>query len=115
MEPVDTMNLAAMSLPPMKKEEEKEEEEVQIETNDVKLMLFPSQIHKLSCLLSLLAHMRDLVERLMDMESPQPLNSMEWKAQLQYRFAKENRGVGVKVGYFAHKSIILTAFNFIFD
>jgi dynein heavy chain len=97
MEPVDTMNLAAMSLPPMKKEEEKEEVEEKVEPTEVKLMLFPSQIHKLSCLLSLLAHLRDLVEGLLVMESPSPIQSLDWKSQLQYRFAKENRGVSVKV------------------
>ncbi|XP_053409232.1 uncharacterized protein LOC123561373 isoform X4 [Mercenaria mercenaria] len=96
MEPIDTMNLAAMSLPPMKKEEEKEEVEEKLEPTEVKLMLFPSQIHKLSCLLSLLAHLRDLVEGLLVMESVSPLQSLDWKSQLQYRFAKENRGVSVK-------------------
>ena len=62
MEPIDTMNLAAMSMPPMKKEEEEQrlaqQEEARVDTTEMRLMLFPSQIHKLSCLLALLAHLR---------------------------------------------------------
>ena len=99
MEPVDTMNLAAMSLPPVKKEGTPQvEEETPADTTDLRLMLFPSQIHKLSCLLALLAHMRDLVERLLVMESSHPLSSLDWRSQLQYRFNKENKGVSIKVG-----------------
>lgn len=97
MEPIDTMNLAAMSLPPMKKEEEKDEVIEKTEPTEVKLMLFPSQIHKLSCLLALLAHLRDFVEGLLVSESPSPIQSLEWKSHLHYRFGKENKSVSVKV------------------
>ena len=99
MEPIDTMNLAAMSLPPVKKEgTPQDKEESPIDTTELRLMLFPSQVHKLSCMLALLAHMRDLVERLLVMDSSSLLSSLEWRSQLQYRFNKETKGVGIKVG-----------------
>ena len=102
MEPIDTMNLAAMSLPPVKKEGTPiEKKESPADTTDLRLMLFPSQVHKLSCLLAVLAHMRDLVERLLVMESSKPLSSLDWRSQLHYRFNKENKAVSIKVrGFF---------------
>ncbi len=48
-EPVDTMNLGSIPLV-VKKEEESEEEE-EADQNDLRLMLFPSQIHKISNLI----------------------------------------------------------------
>ena len=39
-----------------------EGEEPTVVPPEVKLMLFPSQVHKLTSLLSLLAHLRDLVQ-----------------------------------------------------
>ena len=99
MEPIDTMNLAAMSLRPVKKEESPQQKEGSpVDTADLRLMLFPSQVHKLSCLLALMAHMRDLVERLLVMDSSHILSSLDWRSQLQYMFNKENKGVTIKVG-----------------
>ena len=99
MEPIDTMNLAAMSLPPVKKEgTPQEKEETPVDTTELRLMLFPSQVHKLSCMLALLAHMRDLVERLLVMDSGSLLSSMEWQSQLQFKFNKETKGASIKVG-----------------
>ena len=98
MEPIDTMNLAAMSLPPVKKEGTPDvKEESPMDTTDLRLMLFPSQVHKLSCMLAVLAHMRDLVERLLTMECSQPLSSLEWRSQLKYKFNKENKNVMIQV------------------
>ncbi|XP_052258855.1 uncharacterized protein LOC127863384 isoform X2 [Dreissena polymorpha] len=101
MEPIDTMNLAAMSMPTMKKEGELAALEVEaaaakLEVSEMRLMLFPSQIHKLSCLLALLAHLRDYVEMLLSLESPSPITSLEWRSHLQYRFNKETRAVKIK-------------------
>ena len=109
MEPIDTMNLAAMSLPTIKKEEEPEEEEVvKVEPTELRLMLFPSQIHKLTCLLALLAHLRDYVERLLCLDCSSPLSSLDWKSHLQYAFSKENKAVSVKVKYFKAHSFNLS-------
>lgn len=46
----------------VKKEEEEQQVEV-IEQADIRLMLFPSQIHKIGCLISLLTYHRDLLQR----------------------------------------------------
>ncbi|XP_070202269.1 uncharacterized protein [Littorina saxatilis] len=99
--PIDTMNI---SLPTMEKAEEVPEETAdregedgeEAEREELKLMLFPSQIHKLTNLLSLLSHMRNLVQRLIDMSPRQPPGmSFDWKSQLLYSFEEENRGVTV--------------------
>ena len=101
--PVDTMNI---SLPVLKEAEEGGEEganrkgDVEEEMEEeMKLMLFPSQIHKLTSLVSLLSHLRDLVQRLIDM-APRvpPAKSFDWRSQLLYFFEEEPRGVTVQVG-----------------
>ena len=100
--PVDTMNI---SLPVLKEAEEGGEEganrkgDVEEEMEEeMKLMLFPSQIHKLTSLVSLLSHLRDLVQRLIDM-APRvpPAMSFDWRSQLLYFFEEEPRGVTVQV------------------
>jgi len=41
-----------------------EEERVElVDQADIRLMLFPSQIHKISCIIALLAYYRDLMQR----------------------------------------------------
>ena len=76
MESKDTMNLDAMSLPPVKKEgTPQEKKETPVDTTELRLMLFLSQVHKMSCMLALLAHMRDLVERLLVMDTSSLLSS----------------------------------------
>lgn len=102
--PVDTMNI---SLPALKEADETAEEggdrkgDVEEETEEeMKLMLFPSQIHKLTCLVSLLSHLRDLVQRLIDMSPRQPpAMSFDWRSQLLYFFDEETRGVNVQVSW----------------
>ena len=83
----------------VKKEEEEEEEEI-VDAADVKLMLFPSQLHKISTLIAVLAHKRDLLERLEEqhrMGQKQLSNSLIWKMQLNYVFDKDHHTVQVKV------------------
>ncbi|GFS27875.1 dynein beta chain, flagellar outer arm [Elysia marginata] len=68
-----------------------EGEEQEVVPPEVKLMLFPSQVHKLTSLLSLLAHLRDLVQRLIDISDQRlPTESFDWKAQLRYEFEPVN-------------------------
>ena len=101
--PVDTMNI---SLPVLKEAEEGGEEganrkgDVEEEMEEeMKLMLFPSQIHKLTSLVSLLSHLRDLVQRLIDMApGVPPAKSFDWRSQLLYFFEEEPRGVTIQVG-----------------
>lgn len=95
--PMDTMNI---SLPVLKelgdtKDSNKHTAE---EEGDVRLMLFPSQIQKLTGLLSLLAHLRDLVQRLIRISSQRsPAASFDWKSQLLYTFGEESRSVTISV------------------
>ena len=64
-EPVNTMDLGnTFNQLIIKKDEEEEEERVEfIEQADIRLMLFPSQIHKIGCLIALLTYYRDLLQR----------------------------------------------------
>ena len=98
-EPVDTMNLGMIPIV-VKKEEESEEEE-EDEQSDLRLTLFPSQIHKISNLIALLAHQRDLLQRLGEMKEDNAngkiAESLEWRSQMQYLFDTESRIVQAKV------------------
>nr|KAG5694043.1 hypothetical protein BaRGS_025622 [Batillaria attramentaria] len=97
--PVDTMNI---SLPVLKEAEDVAdgddrkgdlEDEGQAE---LKLMLFPSQIQKLTSLIAYLSHLRDLLQRLIEMSPRQsPGMSFDWRSQLLYSFSEENRSVTV--------------------
>ena len=100
-EPVNTMNLGTIVLM-MKKEVESEEEEDAHQT-DLRLTLLPSQIHKISNLIALLAHQRDLLLRLAELKrgnfDGKIAESLEWKSQIQYLFDTESRIVQAKVNY----------------
>ncbi|KAL3885754.1 hypothetical protein ACJMK2_025795 [Sinanodonta woodiana] len=97
MEPIDTMNLSGAQ-PLVKKEAvvAESEETIKMQNAEVRLMLFPSQIQKLNSLLALMAHQRDLVEKLLDTENDLPAESLTWRTQLQYSFIKDTRTVPVK-------------------
>ena len=100
-EPVNTMNLGSVVLM-MKKEVESEEEEDADQT-DLRLTLLPSQIHKISNLIALLAHQRDLLLRLAELRrsgfNGKIAESLEWKSQIQYLFDTESRIVQAKVNF----------------
>ena len=113
-EPVDTMNLGMLPLV-VKKEEESEEEE-EADQSEPRLMLFPSQIHKISNLIALLAHQRDLLQRfgelIEDDASGKIAESLEWRSQMQYLFDKESRIVQAKVCF--QKVVLLHFFLHIY-
>ncbi|XP_071095883.1 uncharacterized protein [Haliotis cracherodii] len=96
MQPLDTMNILVP--------EEKKESVVVVETvveeddkTEVKLMLFPSQIQKLTCLLALLAHLRDLIHRLMELAATQaPATTFDWKCQMMYNFKEDTKAVTIQ-------------------
>ncbi|XP_069115919.1 uncharacterized protein [Argopecten irradians] len=97
LEPVDTMNiLAAPPITTYNKKEEAKEEAPQGDTADMKLMLFPSQIQKLTSLLALLAHVRDFLERMIEADDTAALSGFEWRSHLRFYFSKDNRAVNVK-------------------
>ncbi|KAK7479591.1 hypothetical protein BaRGS_00029140 [Batillaria attramentaria] len=97
--PVDTMNI---SLPVLKEAEDVadgDDRKGDLEDEgqeELKLMLFPSQIQKLTSLIAYLSHLRDLLQRLIEMSPRQsPGMSFDWRSQLLYSFSEENRSVTV--------------------
>ena len=97
--PVDTMNILDMPSDP-KKEEGEQLESGELEESDVmespKQLHLPSHMHKISSLIGLLAHQRDLLQRLQTAQGS-PRDSFEWSSQLQYRVSSDTGGVEVKV------------------
>ncbi|KAI0240664.1 hypothetical protein LSAT2_008589 [Lamellibrachia satsuma] len=98
-EPVDTMNLMDIPIVPKKDEEgeqDKKEKEDDAESDGLKMQLFPSQIHKISSLIGLHAHQRDLLQRLQTSQGD-TRQSFEWASQLQYHFSPEPCCVSIEV------------------
>ena len=98
-EPVDTMNLMDIPIVPKKDEEgeqDKKEKEDDAESDGLKMQLFPSQIHKISSLIGLHAHQRDLLQRLQTSQGD-TRQSFEWASQLQYHFSPEPCSVSIEV------------------
>lgn len=62
-EPVNTMDLGDTFNKLIVKKEEEEQQIEFIEQADIRLMLFPSQIHKIGCIIALLTYYRDLLQR----------------------------------------------------
>ncbi|KAK2190793.1 hypothetical protein NP493_68g02023 [Ridgeia piscesae] len=96
-EPVDTMNLLEIPIVAKKDEDEDQEEEdkeVDAMSEQQKQLLFPSHIHKISSLIGLFAHQRDLQQRLQ--ASQCTAESFEWTSQLQYHFSTESQSVSIQ-------------------
>ena len=102
------MNLEAMPIINAKKEEsvhilaEVEHEKVKEEQQkqNQKHMLLPSQIHKISAMVALLAQQRERLLRLQqgyEDSNTAMIESFDWKTQLLYEFDESSRGVNVKV------------------
>ncbi|XP_055866060.1 uncharacterized protein LOC106055129 isoform X2 [Biomphalaria glabrata] len=82
--PLDSMS---MIVAPTEVKDNVRAEEIYQKKKEQKLLLFPSQIHKLTSLLSLFAHLRDLVQRLLEIaKNGSPEDSFDWKCQLIYDF-----------------------------
>ncbi len=99
------IGLPAMKVQSDYEVEDEEEEKVHVPDDhaDIKLLLFPSQIHKLTSLLALLAHMRDLIHRLSKIAVIQaPATSFDWKCQMMYSYKQETKTVPIKVSYIPH-------------
>ncbi|XP_064650622.1 uncharacterized protein LOC135502065 isoform X3 [Lineus longissimus] len=94
-EPLDTMNLTDILTSIETKQEEVEEA---VDNSDVRLMLFPSQIQKISHVISILAHQRDLLLRLQAAaeDSDNLDGSFDWQSQLKYIFVEESRDILIK-------------------
>ena len=69
-----------------------------------KQLHLPSHFHKISSLIGLLAHQRDLLQRL-EAAQGSPRESFEWASQLQYRVSSESGNVEVKVWTFISLSV----------
>ncbi|KAK6172547.1 hypothetical protein SNE40_016179 [Patella caerulea] len=72
-------------------------DEVDKVPEDLRLLLFPCQIDKLTSILALLAHQRDMISRLIDVSrNASPAKSFDWRSQLQYSYLTDNKTVKVK-------------------
>lgn len=95
------MNISA--LPVVSQKTEESDPTVQLDEVDpveLKLMLFPSQIHKIASLIALICHQRDLLQRLQQLHLASNVaagDHFEWKSQLHYSFKEEERGVQIQV------------------
>lgn len=95
----DTLTLTPQLLPPPTLSSQREGQDTEdSQPEKLKLLLFPGQIQKLSSLLALLSHLRDLVHRLLaSPHTSKPLQSFHWKAQLLYTFSTDTRSVHIQV------------------
>lgn len=101
---LDTMNLNALptAAQPKVKEAVSEVVEEEIESEDLKLILFPSQIQKVSSLITVIAQQREKLTVLqdeLDKLSQKALLSetLAWRAQFHYNFDEDTHDVHVKV------------------
>lgn len=93
------MNLSAMPIV-QKKEEEPEVVVKKVEPVEVKLMLFPSQIQKISSVIAAIAQAREKLirfQRELTEGGATPLcEGHEWKTQFRYTFDAESKGIHIK-------------------
>ena len=97
--PVDMMNIAALLLM-SKATTAKETTEESVDSAEAKLMVLPSQIHKIAALVSLLCQQQDLLRRLQEMQrqSNVPLSGQfTWRSQLQYTCKEDSKMVDIQV------------------
>ncbi|XP_033641711.1 dynein beta chain, flagellar outer arm-like [Asterias rubens] len=94
--PMDTMKVV---LPPERPKVKVKVEE-KIDKSELQLMLFPGQIQKISNLITLLAHQRDLLQRLIDKQDEikgSLQDSFEWRSHLRYVWNESTMGLSVKM------------------
>jgi dynein heavy chain len=93
------MNLGSIPVSSSRERDQKQPVH-QIDSSQLKLMLFPGQIQKISSLIALLAHQRELMTRLDQRHQDSNLSLVDdfmWKSQLQYYFTNDTKQVPVKV------------------
>ncbi|XP_022099208.1 dynein beta chain, ciliary-like [Acanthaster planci] len=94
--PLDTMKVV---LPPERPKVKVKVEE-KIDKSELQLMLFPGQIQKISNLITLLAHQRDLLQRLIDKQDEMKgslLESFDWRSRLRYIWNETSNNLSVKL------------------
>ncbi|KAH9514965.1 hypothetical protein Btru_021540, partial [Bulinus truncatus] len=91
--PLDSIS---MIRPPSEERTDDRAEEVYQKQREKKMLLFPSQIHKLTSLLSLFTHLRDLIQRLVEISNNgSPDASFDWKSQLIYEYSEADKMTSV--------------------
>ncbi|KAK2150971.1 hypothetical protein LSH36_380g01022, partial [Paralvinella palmiformis] len=88
---------------PSSKPPEEEESIHETDSSELKLMLFPAQIQKISSLISLLAHQRELLSYINHHHKDNGgllIDDFLWKSQLQYSFIEDTKQVPIKVSSF---------------
>ncbi|XP_078672103.1 uncharacterized protein LOC144911712 isoform X1 [Branchiostoma floridae x Branchiostoma belcheri] len=103
--PIDTMKTLAPPVSKLSKgsRKDEEEEEKQTEPSEMKLMLFPAQIQKISNIIALLAHYKDVLQRFLDDQSDSVgvgsnlVHSFHWRSQIKYNYQEDQKFVSTKV------------------
>eukprot|EP00057_Strongylocentrotus_purpuratus_P006394 XP_011660868.1 PREDICTED: dynein beta chain, flagellar outer arm [Strongylocentrotus purpuratus] len=104
-QPVDTMKVDTMKVDTMKvvlppeRPKVKVVIEEQVDRTELKLLLFPAQIQKISNLISLMAHQRDIINRFekKQNETGKLADCFEWKSQLRYTWDESSSNLKVKL------------------
>ena len=99
-EPVDTMNLGDIPTKSSREKQSPSQHESMIDKSDLKLLLFPGQVSKITSLISLLSQQRDLCQRLqshVEKGNGDIMTDFTWLSQLRYDFEPETIEVSVKV------------------
>ncbi|XP_033103095.1 dynein heavy chain 9, axonemal-like [Anneissia japonica] len=97
-EGVKPLNTMKVVLPPERRMLKVVEEE-QVDKSELKLMLFPAQIQKISNLIALLANQREILNRFEKRQASGETGlteSFEWQSQMQYCWTPENATLTVK-------------------
>ena len=106
-EPVDTMNLG--DIPPVIEQRTAAgaaagatDDGDGRDAGETRLILFPSQIHKIAAAVTLLAAYRDRLDRLQQLHlaggaKGSLADSFDWRAQLRYKFDAEKQALEIKV------------------
>lgn len=74
--------------------------QAEVDRGELRLMLFPSQIQKISSLIALMAHQRDLLQRLnaaQEFAKESLAEHFMWKAQMQYSYVEDKKSANVTV------------------
>ncbi|XP_071959570.1 uncharacterized protein [Antedon mediterranea] len=93
-----SVNTMKVTLPPERRHHKVVVEE-RVDQAELKLMLFPGQIQKISNLIALLANQREVLKRFEERQTSGETGlteSFEWRAQLRYSWTSENATLTVK-------------------
>ena len=85
-----------------RQKKEHPEQDIPKENANNKMLLFPSQIQKISNIIAMLSHKRNLVQRLMEHRQEwealkNPIDSFDWQCHARYRWEEEQQACKVDI------------------